>query len=264
MICKKCGSEMKEGDVFCEKCGAKNQVKSEPIRIKFTYLIIAIIAIIFIISIGILIYNNSNSEISAISSVNQNTENIKETSNNVSNLNDEKKDEVYTSFSGDIETAKNTFDAWWNKMTTENKITYIKSKEWQVYKQQVSPYMNLAIKEFYVFENQEFAIVSIGYDDNGNVINIKFSGISPITLEQKYNSSVVLEYHYIMFSIPQILKFITNDEEISKYLQEEMAYCFDNNSWYLNETKQGLEFSIGGDANNYLNVEVCLEEYAQN
>ncbi len=95
MICKKCGNEIKEEEIFCSKCGTKINDKSEPIRIKFTYFIIAIIAIIFIISIGILIYNNSNNEISAISSANQNTENIKEieNANKVLDVIDEEKQE---------------------------------------------------------------------------------------------------------------------------------------------------------------------------
>lgn len=178
---------------------------------------------------------------------------------------EEKKEEeakVYSNFNGDINYCKITFDAWWNMMTSENRIIKIKSKEWQVIKQQVSPYANVAVRELYIYPNQEFALIGIFYDDYGNVLSIRFVGISPSMLNENYDENASVEYSYIMLSIPQILKF-TTDDNLCKYLQEKIGYCLENGIWYLNERKQGFKFVIGKDEYNNLNVEVCLERYAQ-
>lgn len=59
MECKKCGNEIQENEKFCGKCGAK--VQSEPIKIKFNWLVIGIVAIILIMGLIIFFIQSNNS-----------------------------------------------------------------------------------------------------------------------------------------------------------------------------------------------------------
>lgn len=245
------------------KVANKKEIKT--FLISFIIVILSIGAISAVVAIASQKVKSTVSKSNTENTYNSNVQNkVNDYYNDTKNYEDkDNQNTVYTSFGRDVSFCKNMFDGWWNAMTSENKIVKTKSTDWKVYKQQVYPYANLAIKEFYIYPNQEFAIVSIGYDDDGNVINLKFSGISSSMLDQKYDVTEEFEYTCIMYSIPQILKYATDDENLCKYLQDKISYCFDNGQFYFNEKKQGFKFSFGGDSNNYLNLEVCLNKYAQ-
>ncbi len=62
MNCKKCGNEIKEGEMFCSKCGAKiKQEKNKKSNKKIIIISIAIVVLIAI-AIGIILYFNQNVE----------------------------------------------------------------------------------------------------------------------------------------------------------------------------------------------------------
>lgn len=271
MFCKNCGKEIQDGNTFCTNCenGINDITKKEKVVTKNKKHMIIIICIIIlaitILSIIKMINNLSNIKESKMFEIIKLIYNNEQDDTITNIAKDVENNKVYTSFNGDIQSTKNVFDGYWQKMISENNITNIKYKEWTTYKQQVYPYFNIATKEFYVYPNKEFAVIGIAYDENQKVVDIKFSGIHPDTLVAQYDLTTRKGYFFIMFSIPQLLKYVTNyDEELSKYLQQILSDSFDNNDWYLNERKQGIKFGIGKNKNNsYLNVEVCLEKYAQ-
>lgn len=69
MICKKCGNEIKDGEIFCGKCGKKNNSNSTNRNIIITFnqlIFILIIVIIAFIFISFIIYNNNTKKKSNI------------------------------------------------------------------------------------------------------------------------------------------------------------------------------------------------------
>lgn len=213
--------------------------------LKVTCIIVLIVIIIWFI-VGII---NSNKSLNT-------------SGNNIDTTEEHAKE--YTNFGENIDFCKNTFDSWWNMMISKGNFTRTKSTDWYTVKHQVYPYSNIDIKQFYIYPNQEFAAISIAYDDYGNVINLKFTGIPSDVLDRRYDVTAELEYTYIMLSIAQILKFSTKDEQLCEYLQEKIIDCFNNGHFYINEKKQGFKFGLGASSDNYLNLEVCLSKYAQN
>ena len=150
-----------------------------------------------------------------------------------------------------------------NTETNEN-IIRIKEKDWYNKKSEQEPNSyNIARKEFYIDRNTVIGLISIAYSE-GNVFDIKFTGIVPDEIFKNCDTNTILGYSGLVFSIPQLLKYETEDEELSKYLQDILIKSWDNNDWYLNEIRQGIKFSIGGDKNNYLNIECCLVDYISN
>ena len=86
MFCRYCGNEIKENDKFCGKCGTKtdnnlanentianaseNKTNAkEPIKIKFTYIVVGIIIILVLVSVYIAYINGSKSVLNQASTV---------------------------------------------------------------------------------------------------------------------------------------------------------------------------------------------------
>ena len=108
MKCKNCGNEIQENDEFCGICGTKVKT-NEPIKIKFTYLIIGILILFLVIPIGTMIYNNKQKPIENSTNYDKANNQIqdditigKETTENIT--------KNYTNFKGNIEELKNVFD----------------------------------------------------------------------------------------------------------------------------------------------------------
>ena len=263
MICKKCGNEIQENDEFCENCGTKVKT-NEPIKIKLNHFLIGVlgfVVILFIVTFGTTIYNNNQKPIENPTNYdktnNQIQDNItigKETTKNIT--------EKYTNFKGNIEELKNVFDTYWEGMQKSYNDIDLQYSEWKNYKN-IQGY-NLAIKSFYVYPNKDFAMLSLVHDNKGNVISLQFRGINLNVLEAQYNQNQIQNYFLVMFSIPQLLYYETNDdEELKKYLQQEIISAYDKNAFYLNEYKKGIKFSMGATEEGYLGLETCLEQYVQ-
>ncbi len=241
-FCINCGNELKKREKFCGKCGTKRIVNKE------NY-ILGMIAICIVLLICVIIYNKYNANVNN----NITNSNISETQSN---------ETIYKEFTLDAEETKKMFDGYWLYITStsEDNIN-VKYEDWQIQKQQVSPYYNIAFKNFYITSYEDFAGIAIYYDSNQNVVAVKFTGINLMELDSNY----VEEYFYIALGIPTVLSSLTDgNEELKEYLVECILNGIENNYFQLNEVKQGIKFAMGNNSDGYFNIEICLEEYAQN
>lgn len=174
-------------------------------------------------------------------------------------------DKIYTKFpNANIDKVKNVFDGYWNEMQNRDKdnTKNIEYNDWKSIKRTTYPYYQIAYKEFYIKYSSSLAVVAITYDDDENVVAMQVRVTDMNIIEEKYGEEYYTSDLYIIYSIPNILLYLTDNEELKEDFKQELIKCVDSGQWQLNKSMNGIKFTIGVAQNNELAIDVVLEEYA--